>query len=288
VTVAVLALFGCRKKEPFEKVPLPPNRLEVVRLSETAGLSVERIRFWSEEMREARFFLALIPKASRQPAEVFILNHGWRDRPEYLLKYLKVDEVYETMLARGELRPAILVIPDVRFDNFYRVNSSRFPFPNYLTLVAEEVVGTVSRHYQIPLDRERWAIGGFSFGGYLSLDVGRRYPGRFSSVSVISGLVDPGWSFWPSQEPPSGKRDAQGRSRNTVIVPGPVPRLFLACGTSDRLIGGMRKLHENFQALGIPHEWSTASGGHTWQYWASVLDPMFRFALGAAQNPIPQ
>ena len=43
------------------------------------------------------------------------------------------------MLARGEVRPAIVVIPDVRFTNFYRVNSRRFPFPNYLTLVAEEV-----------------------------------------------------------------------------------------------------------------------------------------------------
>ncbi len=82
--------------------------------------------------------------------------------------------------------------------------SDRIPYHNYLTLVAEEVAGTVSRHYAIPFERERWAIGGFSFGGYLSLDVGRRYPGRFASVSVISGLVDEQWSFWPSQPPPPG------------------------------------------------------------------------------------
>ena len=32
--------------------------------------------------------------------------------------------------------------------------------------------------------------------------------------------------------------------------------------------------------MGIPHEWRTASGGHTWKYWSSVLEPMFKFTLG--------
>lgn len=276
---ATLFLFACQHKEAFEKAPLSPGQIEVVRLSERSNLAVERIRFWSGEMNEPRFFLALVPKTKVPPSEVFILNHGWWDRPEDLLKVLKVDQVYDEMLGRGEVRPAIVVLPDVRFDSFYQEFSDRHPYHNYLTLVAEEVAGTVSRHYAIPFEREHWGIGGFSFGGYLSLDVGRRYPGRFGTVSAISGLVDDQWSFWPAQAPPPGPLDSKGRGKHTIVVPGPVPRLFLACGSDDRFFSGMRGLHEKLTALGIPHEWSTGPGGHTWKYWSSVLPLMLRFHL---------
>lgn len=283
--LATLLLPACRQhKEAFEKAPLTPGQIEVVRLSERSNLVVERIRFWSNEMNEPRFFLALVPKTKVAPSEVFILNHGWRDRPEDLLKHLKIDQVYDEMLGRGEVRPAIIVMPDVRFSSFYEEFSDRYPYPNYLTLVAEEVAGTVSRHYDIPFEREHWSIGGFSFGGYLSLDVGRRYAGRFSSVSVVSGLVDKQWSFWPAQPPPPGPLDSKGRGKHTIVVPGPVPRLFLACGTDDRLFSMMRDLHQKLTDLGIPHQWSTGPGGHTWKYWSSALPLMLRFHLASAPS----
>jgi enterochelin esterase-like enzyme len=285
--LATLFLPACgQHKEAFEKAPLAPGQIEVVRLSERTNLVVERVRFWSNGMNEPRFFLALVPKTPVAPSEVFILNHGWRDRPEDLLKHLKVDQVYDEMLGRHELRPAIVVLPDVRFESFYREYSDSIPYHNYLTLVAEEVAGTVSRHYAIPFERQRWAIGGFSFGGYLSLDVGRHYPGRFASVSVVSGLVDKQWSFWPSQPPPPGPLDSQGRGMNTIVVPGPAPRLFLACGSDDHLFSTMRDLHEELTSLGIAHTWSTAPGAHTWKYWSSVLPLIFKFHLASEQTQV--
>ena len=197
-----------------------------------------------------------------------------------MLSELKVDQVYDELLARMAARPAVVVLPDVRFSNFYLEHSERFPFPNYLTLVAEEVAGLVSRRYGIPFAREHWSIGGFSFGGYLSLDVARRYAGRFGAVSVVSGFVDRQWSFWPARQPAPGKLDSQGRGKHTLVDPGPVPRILLACGTGDRFFATMRTLHETLDGLGIPHTWLTASGGHTWKYWSSVLQPMFEFILG--------
>ena len=280
----LLASCGRMHKEPFEKLPLRPDETQVSRLSERTNLVVERIRFWSNEMNQPRFFLALVPKSRVAPSEVFILNHGWSDRPEYLLRYLKVDQVYDEMLGRGEVRPAIVILPDVRFSGFYRHQSNRFSYPNYLTLVAEEVAGTVSRHYGIPFERQRWAIGGFSFGGYLSLDVGRRYPGRFASVSVVSGFADEQWSYWPSQAPPPGPLDSQGRGKHTIVAPGPIPRLFLACGSDDRLFATMTEMHQELTELGLPHMWSTGPGGHTWKYWSSVVPSMLKFHLANQQD----
>ena len=311
LALATWALAGCGRmhKEPFEKAPLARGEIQVIRLGEEPHLFIDRVRFWSGEMNEPRFFLALVPKAPTpatagsstqsksgpvdkstgrspdakepfHPSEVFILNHGWTDRPEYLLDDLHVDKVYDEMLGQGRVRPAIIAIPDVRFPDFYREHSDRYPFPNYLTLVGEEVAGAVSKQYGIPFERWRWSIGGFSFGGYLSLDVGRRFAGRFSSVSVVSGFYDEEWTFWPAQPAPPGRLDAEGRGKQSIVIPGPIPRLFLACGTDDRLYRSMLALHEKLTALGIPHQWWTGPGGHTWKTWSAVLPVMLEFTLG--------
>ncbi len=78
---------------------------------------------------------------------------------------LKIDQVYADMLAKGTVKPALVVLPDVRFDNLFRQDSDSFPFANYLTLIAEETFEVVSKQYRIPLSREKWSIGGFSWGG---------------------------------------------------------------------------------------------------------------------------
>ena len=269
VTFAVLSMSSRKrlKAEAFERVPLASGQIEVTRISETRLLVVDRIRFWSERMQQPRYFLVLAPKAPLLAEAAFILNHGWFDRPEYILTNLQVGKAYDTLLERGEVRPAILAIPDVRFENMRRLRSD--PDPPYLKLVAEEIPAIVSRRYGIPLDRDHWAIGGFSFGGYLSLDIGRRYPGRFASVSVVSGFFDPKWTFGPTSE---GDRE--------TAAPGPVPRLFLACGTNDWLFTTMRSLHDGLGEIGIPAEWTTSPGGHSWKYWSSVVNSMLLFHLG--------
>ena len=127
--MATLFLPACgNTRRRLKKRRSPPARSKSCDSPNAPTSLVERIRFWSNEMNEPRFFLALVPKTQVPPSEVFILNHGWRDRPEDLLKHLKVDQVYDEMLGRGEVRPAIVVLPDVRFSSFYQEFSDRFPY----------------------------------------------------------------------------------------------------------------------------------------------------------------
>lgn len=281
IGLMILVAGGCRlhRREPWEKVPLPEGRVEVVRVRPGPPLDVDRVRFYSRELREARFFLVLKPSGLAAPRDVVILNHGWTDRPEDLLTELGVHEAYARLLSADRVRPALVVLPDVRFASFYRRNADRFPFAQYLALVADEVAGLVAERYEVPADPARWGIGGFSFGGHVALDVARRYMGRFGSASAISTFYDPDWTFWPETPPEPGRLDGRGRGKQTVVVPGPRPRLLLACGTSDRFIRQMRDLHRLLGELGIEHQWSEAPGGHTWQYWRSVLDSMLTFHL---------
>jgi enterochelin esterase-like enzyme len=146
--------------------------------------------------------------------------------------------------------------------------------------VAEDVTETAAHAYGIPVTREKWGMGGFSFGGFVSLDVGRRYASRFGSISAIRAFFDEEWLFWPDPIPVPGNLDSNGRGKQSIIVTGPIPKLLLACGRRDRFYKRMRQLHGEWLGLGIAHEWSVESGGHTWAYWSSVLERMLEFHLG--------
>jgi enterochelin esterase-like enzyme len=286
ISVLVMAmttiLDGCRslKKEAWETAPLGENETQRVRLADQETVTTERVRFFSREMNSPWFFLVLAPKATQPPDTVLILNHGWADRPETMLAALNLEQVYAKLLADGRVQPALIILPDVRFPDEARKNSKENIFAEYLDLVAEEVARTVSQTYGVPFSRDKWGMGGFSFGGYLSLDVGRRFSGRFGSISAVSAPFEDEWSFWPTDPPPPGKLDREGRGLHTVVEPGPIPRLFLACGMNDRYYGTMMALHQKFQSRGINHEWSAGPGGHTWSYWSTVVESIFMFHLG--------
>jgi enterochelin esterase-like enzyme len=275
-------LGGCRslKKEAWEIAPLGENESQRVRLADQETIILERVRFFYHEMNEPRFFLVLAPKTTQPLDRVLILNHGWSDRPESMLAALKLDRVYAKLLAAGKVQPALIILPDVRFPDSFRKRPEPIPYPEYLNLIAEDVSRSVSQNYSVPFSRDKWGIGGFSFGGLLSLDVGRRFSGRFGSVSAVSAFFDTEWTFWPADPPQPGRLDPKGRGKQTIVEPGPIPRLFLACGTNDSFYGIMVQLHEKFQTLGIDHTWSAAPGRHTWSYWSTVLESMLMFHLG--------
>jgi len=281
ICLALIPVTACTRHRvaSWERAPVRPGQVESVRVALGPEFQVDRVRFFSKELEKPRFFLVLTPVGDPPPEQVLILNHGWSDRPEDLMTSLGVDDAYATLLKEGEAARARLVLPDVRFSDSERREEANDPFKKYLVFVGEEIPDILARTYGIPFEHTQWGIGGFSFGGYVALDVARRYPGRFGSASVISSFYDQDWTFWPSEPPPPGKLDSRGRGRQSVVLPGPVPRLMLACGTSDRFITEMRSLHDHLTRLGIAHDWSTAPGDHAWAYWKSVLRAMLSFHL---------
>ena len=120
---AWLFLGGCRslKKEAWEIAPLGENESQRVRLADQETIIIERVRFFFRELKEPRFFLVLKPKSPQTLDWVLILNHGWSDRPESMLAALKLDRVYAKLLADGRVQPALVILPDVRFPDAYRI-----------------------------------------------------------------------------------------------------------------------------------------------------------------------
>lgn len=54
-----------------------------------------------------------------------------------------------------------------------------------------------------------------------------------------------------------------------------IPRLFLACGTEDELLGVNRRFKEFLSANNVKHEYMEDTGMHDWTFWNKCLVPAF-------------
>ena len=132
----------------------------------------------------------------------------------------------------GQGAPSAADPPRHSFQQFLPRELLSISVPQLLPLVAQELAGAVSKRYEIPLARDKWRLGSLLSEVTFRSDVARRFPGRFESVSVVSSFYEEDWSFWPAKPPDPGPLDAQGRGRQTIVEPGPAPRIF--SGLRDR------------------------------------------------------
>jgi len=219
-------------KQPFEKAPLVPGQIETARLpSGPKPGGWNGLRFWSAEMNEPRFMLVLVPRLCQlSAARLHLKPRLGTDRPEDLLVHLKVDEVLDNNDWRGRSRTAIVQFP--MFGSVLLPPAGlALPVANYLTLVAEEVA-SLSRSTTTCLRPLAVSIGDLVSGGISHLDVGRRYPGRFGAVAVVSGFAESDLELlpavpatWSSGRQRQGQTDSSGARTASPLA--------VACGAED-------------------------------------------------------
>ena len=62
--------------------------------------------------------------------------------------------------------------------------------------------------------------------------------------------------------------------------PAALPRLFVGCGTADRLWPMNQEMHRRLNRRGVAHEFCTCPGGHTWDVWGKLLQTALDRFLG--------
>ncbi|MBI5434325.1 MAG: esterase [Planctomycetes bacterium] len=120
-----------------------------------------------------------------------MLDHGDPWKPGLVLQY-------DRLVAKGELPPAILVLPDC----FTKVGGSQYVnsalLGRYEDYVADELVAWIDATYPTRVGAR--AVVGKSSGGFGALHFALRRPGVFRAAASISG--DCGFEFcqWPAFE----------------------------------------------------------------------------------------
>lgn len=133
-----------------------------------------------------------------KPLPVLYFLHG-RTGNETLLKWLKVDKTADVLIRKGEIKPLIIVCPNM--DNSRGINSAenyqeidgkhgivyKGRYEDYLL---DEVIPFIDRTFQTIENRSARYIGGISSGGYTALTLGLRHQELFSKIGGHMPAID--------------------------------------------------------------------------------------------------
>jgi S-formylglutathione hydrolase len=155
--------------------------------------------------------------------------------------------------------------------------------------------GHVLQHV-LPYFTGRWGLRvpqigltGISMGGQGALRIAFKHPDTFPVVAGIAPAIDH-QELYGEGSPLDQMYDSkeQCRQDTATLHVHPVrqpPHIFFCVDPDDRWHRGNDRLHEKLSALGVAHECdlTTRAGGHTWEYYNHVFEPVLRFVVGGLE-----
>lgn len=254
--------------------------------SSQTTLTVDSLR--SEALGRVKQFSILLPEgystASRYP--VLYLLHGLSGDHHDWTKKSGIQEY-------ARAYKMVIVMPDG--ENSWYVNAVNDPHERYEDFIIDELPAYVNRHYAI--DTAHQAIAGLSMGGYGSLMLSFRHPGRFLFAGDLSGALIPMSNIIASiHRAPDGYAektfmrafgDEPGKFQDEHDVflleqkstPEKLPYFYIAVGIQDGYRGFLpahRALTDSLRVHGAAYEYHEVPGMHHWPFWDREIQPLLR------------
>jgi S-formylglutathione hydrolase FrmB len=215
-----------------------------------------------------------VPETRTLPVLYFL--HGVPSDPQTLVEGEGLAALVRDWVARGGT-PFVLAVPDGNgshhrdtewadaADGSDRVEDR---------LLREVIPAVEGRHRR---DAAHRAIGGFSMGGYGSMNLALRHPDVFGSVISISGYYhvdDPSDMFGGDDAVIAANRPDRNLAAAHRI------RIFLAAADEEDnpvIEGEAQRFKKLLDAAGIPAVLDVRPGGHDWEFVRSVLPAALAF-----------
>lgn len=172
----------------------------------------------------------------------------------------------------------IIVCPDGDYNSWYfdsPVDSTK----RYETYVSKELVQWIDSAYTTAKSAKGRAITGLSMGGHGALYLAFRHQDVFGAAGSMSGGVDlqPFPANWDISKKLGDYADHPEEWKNNSVVnliylidKKNYPFLF-DCGTDDFFYPVNLKFHQKLLTNGIPHDFISRAGAHTWEYWTNAV-----------------
>jgi putative tributyrin esterase len=155
----------------------------------------------------------------------------------------------------------------------------------YWTFLSEELPAVVGSFFRVSDRREDTFVAGLSMGGYGALKWALRRPERFAAAASLSGAVDvAGLERLDHAEPDRerlwhtvfGSRSPEGTDDDLfslvdTVDPAGAPRLWIGCGTGDRLLAHNERLRDAVRARGLDLTEDFRPGEHEWGLWDAQI-----------------
>lgn len=271
-----------------------------------AGMVLRKQRVEREGQPLAISYSVYLPEqpdaGSMQPVRfpVIYLLHGYGASAAQWLDGAAVAETLDRMIAGGEIKPVIAVMPDAH--NSWYVDSSRYGGPgDYETAIVQDLVREVDRRFPTLKTSGDRAISGVSMGGFGALRLAFKHPDIFGAVVAFSpGLFKPGglsWRHGPAVARRSNREQwyasAFGAPFDMEVYKAQSPfayidrvgartrppSIMLIVGDDDWFgsYDGTLEMFLDLRAAGLKPELRVADGGHDLRLWRSMLPEALRF-----------
>lgn len=211
----------------------------------------------------------------------------------YLLNGLHgnyTDWVSGTRIKRWAQEHDLAVVMPAGDNSFYVDRKAQHN--NYGEFVGKELVEITRRMFPLSDKREDTYIGGLSMGGYGAIINGLKYRGTFGAVVGLSSALhmfeemdNLGPLNWEFGETLFGKAEEAVLSDNNprVLVEklgkmkkeDPsllLPKMYMACGTEDFLLGSNRTFKKLFEENGFDLTYVEGPGNHNWDFWDEYIN----------------
>lgn len=170
--------------------------------------------------------------------------------------------------------------------NFFYLDRG-YPGGNFGTFVGEEFPNYIRKTFGYAQKREDTLIGGLSMGGYGAIRTALRFSETFSGCVALSSALriyefaEGKDSVMPKEmvrdvfgDPkmlPDSDRNPEVLYQNQKAAGKPLPKLYLACGTEDTLIGANRDFRDFLQKERAEFKFEEGKGVHNWTFWNEYL-----------------
>ena len=224
-------------------------------------------------------YLVLPPGYASHPGQryaVLYLLHGFPGEPAQFLNVGQVASTEATLVAAGQMKPVILVMPagsrSLLADEEWANGISRANA--WETFVARDLVHAIDARYRTIARASGRGIAGLSEGGYGAFNIGLHHPGEFGLLESWSGYVT------ADNIPAIFGRDASVLAYNSparwiTSVAGQVRAqhtyVWFYCGAGDPLASQNRAFAATLTAVGIGHQFFEVPGTHNWRLWRGQM-----------------
>jgi S-formylglutathione hydrolase FrmB len=215
-----------------------------------------------------------VPETRALPVLYFL--HGVPSDPGTIVNYEGLARQVQSYVAHGGT-PFVLAVPDgngSHHDDTEWANAADGSDRIEDRLMDEVIPAVEGVHRR---DAGHRAIGGFSMGGYGSMNLALRHPQVFGTVVSISGYFhvdDPSHMF-------GGRADVIAANRpDRNLAAARRLRIFLSAAAEENdpvVAGEPQRFKKLLDAAGVPATLEIRPGEHDWDYVRSVLPGAFAF-----------
>ncbi|SDC56121.1 S-formylglutathione hydrolase FrmB [Paenibacillus sp. UNCCL117] len=234
--------------------------------------------FYSEVLGLATTMYVLLPQRSGLQIGNEIGNNQDKHPVLYLLHGLSDDHtawMRYSLIERYASEAGLAIVMPAVNRSYY---TDMLHGGKYWTFISEELPRLVRSFFPISADRGQNYVAGLSMGGYGAIKLAMSCPDRFAAGASLSGALDledgyrqgiPDFPliFGPAEGIPGSKHDLFANAARLVEINGLIPRLYICCGTEDKMYGQTVRFRDHCYRLGLPLTYAEGPGAHNWDYW---------------------